>query len=57
LGRVWGDFLVDPRVQLIPCDHLWQKLMRQGKQEERFFTTIRPKARIDFSLSVSHMLW
>ena len=41
LGRVWGDFLVDPRVQLIPCDHLWQKLMRQGKQEERFFTPLR----------------
>src|SRR5262249_49415114 len=37
LGRVWSDFLVHPRVQLIPFDHLLQKLMRQGKQEERFF--------------------
>ena len=37
LGRVWSDFLVHPRVPLIPFDHLLQKLMRQGKQEERFF--------------------
>ena len=41
LGRVWSDFLVHPRVQLIPFDHLLQKLMRQGKQEERFFTPLR----------------
>jgi hypothetical protein len=39
-GRVWGDFLVDPRVQLIPFDDLWQELMRQGKQEEGLFTPL-----------------
>jgi hypothetical protein len=37
LGRVWSDFLVHPRVQLISFNDLLQKLMRQGKQEERFF--------------------
>jgi hypothetical protein len=28
-------------IQLIPFDHLLQKLMRQGKQEERFFKPLR----------------
>ena len=32
-----GNGSQHPRVQLIPFDHLLQKLMRQGKQEERFF--------------------
>jgi hypothetical protein len=41
LGRVWGAVLVDPRVQRIPCDPLWPKLLRQGQQEEGVFTPLR----------------
>src|SRR5262249_44812460 len=40
LVRVWRDFLVHPRVEFISFNELLQKLMRQGKQEQSFFTPL-----------------
>ena len=41
VGRVRADLLMHAGVQLIPCNELWQKLMRQSEQAECFFQPLR----------------
>jgi hypothetical protein len=40
LRLVRGDLLMDSRVQFISFNELLRKLMRQGKQEQGFFTPL-----------------
>ena len=40
LRLVRRDLLMDSRVEFISCNELLQKLMRQGKQEQSFFTPL-----------------
>jgi hypothetical protein len=40
LRLVRCDLLVDSRIEFISFDELLQKLMRQGKQEQGFFTPL-----------------